>query len=58
MENNKDLDSKLLRLMFNAIRSEEIKNIKTQKRDDKGMVRIIEEFINKKVKEEMGKNED
>lgn len=58
MENKKDLDTKLLREMFNSIRSTEIQNIKTQKRDDKGMVRIIEEFINRKVKEEVGKNED
>lgn len=58
MENKKDLDPKLLREMFNLIRSAEIQNIKTQKKDDKGMVRSIEEFINRKVGEEMGKNED
>lgn len=58
MENKKDLDPKLLREMFNSIRSAEIQNIKTQKRDDKGMVRIIEEFINRKVEGEMKKNED
>ncbi len=58
MENSKELDQKLLRVMFNSIRSAEIKNIKTQKQDDKGMVRIIEKFVEKKVREEMGKNED
>lgn len=58
MENKKDLDSRLLRSMFNSIRSAEIKNIKTQKKDDKAMVRSIEKFINEKVKEEMTKDED
>ena len=58
MESKKDLDSQLLKSMFNAIRSAEIKNIKTQKRDDKGMVRVIEEFVNRKVGEEMKQNED
>ena len=58
MESKKDLDSQLLRLMFNSIRSAEIKNIKTQKRDDKGMVRVIEEFVSRKVGEEMKRDED
>lgn len=58
MANRKDLDPQLLRLMFNLIRSAEIKNIKTQKKDDKGMVRAIEEFVNKKVGEEMTRDED
>ena len=58
MENNRDLDQQLLRSMFNTIRSAEIKNIKTQKRDDKGMIHGIEEFINKKVGEEMKQYED
>ncbi len=58
MESKKDLDSQLLRSMFNSIRSAEIKNIKTQKRDDKGMVRVIEEFVNRKVGEEMKRDED
>ena len=44
--------------MFNTIRSEEIKNIKTQVKDDKRMVKGIERYISKKVKEEMEKNED
>ncbi len=58
MENNKELDTRLLRVMFNTIRSEEIKNIKTQVKDDKRMVKGIERYISKKVKEEMEKNED
>ena len=58
MENKKDLDLQLLRLMFNSIRSAERKNIKTQKKDDKGMVRAIEDFIDRKVREEMKKDED
>lgn len=58
MANKKELDSHLLRTMFNAIRSAEIKNIKTQKQDDKGMVKVIEQYIDKKVKEEMKKDEN
>ena len=34
MVNNGDLDEQLLRKMFNVIRTAEIKNIKTQKKDD------------------------
>lgn len=58
MGNKNELDSHLLRTMFNAIRSTEIKNIKTQTRDDKGMVKAIENYVTKKVREEMNKNED
>lgn len=58
MASNKELDEQLLRKMFNAIRSAEIKNIKTQKKDDKGMVRVIEEYVSGKVKEKMKTNED
>ena len=58
MGNNKELDEQLLRKMFNSIRSAEIKNIKTQKKDDKSMVRIIEEYVSNKVREEMKNNED
>lgn len=58
MENNKKLDEKLMRKMFNSIRIAEIKNIKTQKNDDKRMVTIIEDYISKKVREEMKKNEN
>lgn len=58
MGNEKQLDEQLLREMFNAIRSAEIKNIKTQKRDDKGMVKIITEYISKKVGKEIESNEN
>lgn len=58
MENNKNLDEKLMRKMFNSIRKAEIENIKTQKNDDKRMVTIIEDYINKKVREEMKENEN
>ncbi len=58
MANNNNLDQKLLRVMFNSIRSAEIKNIKTQKRDDKGMVKVIEDYVSKKVREESKANED
>ena len=55
---NKALDEMLLREMYNAIRSAEIKNIKTQKNDDKQMVSAIERYIVKKVEEEIQKNEN
>jgi len=58
MENKKDLDLQLLRTMFNSIRSAEIENIKTQKKDDKSMVRVIEEYVSNKVREEMKRDED
>lgn len=58
MANKKELDPQLLRIMFNSIRSAEIKNIKTQKQDDKGMVRVIEDYVIKKVREEMSEDED
>ncbi len=58
MANNKELDKQLLREMFNSIRNGELRNIKTQKLDDKGMVRVIEEYISKNVKGEMKNNED
>lgn len=58
IESRENLDSQLLRSMFNSIRSAEIKNIKTQKKDDKSMVRAIEEFVSNKVGEEMKKDED
>ena len=58
MENDKELNSKLLKEMFNAIRSAEIKNVKTQKKDDKGMIQSIEKYIFEKVGEEMKQNED
>lgn len=58
MANNGDLDEQLLRKMFNVIRTAEIKNIKTQKKDDKGMIRSIETYVIGKVGEEMKKNEN
>ncbi len=58
MDKNEKLDEELLKQMFNAIRVTEIKNIKTQRKDDKAMVRVIEEYVRKNVQEEMGKNED
>lgn len=58
MVNNGDLDERLLRKMFNVIRTAEIKNIKTQKKDDKGMIRSIETYVIGKVEEEMKKNEN
>lgn len=58
MANNQELNPELMRKMFNSIRSAEIKNIKTQKQDDKGMVGIIEKYIDEKVREEMKDNEN
>lgn len=58
MVNNQELNPELMRKMFNSIRSVEIKNIKTQKRDDKGMVGILEKYIDGKVREEMKDNEN
>ncbi len=55
---NKALDEMLLREMYNAIRSAEIKNIKTQKNDDKQMVSAIERYIIKKVEAEVQKDEN
>lgn len=55
---NKTLDEKLLREMYNVIRSAEIKNIKTQKNDDKQMVSAIEKYIVKKVEAEVNKDEN
>ena len=52
MGTNKDVNPRLVRTMFNSIRSEEIKNIKTQKRDDKGMVKIIEDYVIRKIKDD------
>jgi len=58
MVKNDELDEQLLKTMFNAIRNAEIKNIKTQKNDDKKMVNLIEDYVSKKVQEEMNNNED
>ena len=55
---NKELNETLLREMYNAIRKVEIKNIKTQKNDDKQMVASIEKYIYKKVEEEVQGDEN
>ena len=58
MENKTELNSELLKKMFNGIRHAEIRNINTQKRDDKGMIKIIEEYIDKTIREEMNSHEN
>lgn len=55
---NKRIDNDMLVVMFKAIRKIEDENIKTQKYDNKKMISLIERFIDKKVREEMVKNED
>lgn len=55
---NKKIDKELLRKMFKSIRKAEDENIKTQKYDNKKMVKMIEEFIEKKTREEMKGNEN
>ena len=42
--NNNVINKQLMREMFMTIRSAEIKNINTQKRDDKSMVKAIYEY--------------
>lgn len=54
---NNGLDQRLLREMFNAIRSAEIKNVKTQKADDKKMANNIMKYVVDKVGKEK-KDED
>ena len=58
MANNSELDRRLMREMFNTIRSSEIKNINTQKYDDKAMVRRIEGYISSTIKKEMKADEN
>lgn len=58
MANKKELDPQMLKTMFNSIRNAEIKNIKTQTKDDKGMIKILEDYVTKKVREEMKDYED
>ena len=58
MGNDSELNQKLLREMFNTIRNAEIRNIKTQTKDDKSMANSIEHYISRKVKEEAQQNED
>ena len=55
---NDELNDELMKKMFNAIRDAEIRNIKTQINDDKKMATILEDYVSKKVREEMRKNED
>lgn len=57
MENNNELNRILLREMFNKVRKFEIKNIKTQKYDDKHMVSEIEKYVLGKIQKEI-KDED
>ena len=52
---NKKINNDMLRVMFKSIRKAEDKNIKTQKYDNKKM---IESYIEKKVREEMAENEN
>ena len=54
----KKINTDMLRVMFTSIRKAEDKNIKTQKYDNKKMIKMIESYIEKKVREEMAKNEN
>ncbi len=56
MSNN--WDKQLMREMFMTIREAEIKNINTQKNDDKKMVKNITNYICKQIEKEATKNED
>ena len=55
---NKKINNDMLRVMFKSIRKAEDKNIKTQKYDNKKMIKMIESYIEKKVREEMAENEN
>ncbi|WP_182436310.1 hypothetical protein [Clostridium sp. AM27-31LB] len=55
---NKKINNDMLRVMFKSIRKAEDENIKTQKYDNKKMIKMIESYIEKKVREEMAKNEN
>lgn len=55
---NNNLDKQLMREMFMTIREAEIKNINTQKNDDKKMVKNITNYICKQVEKETTKNEN
>lgn len=48
MENNQ-VDKKLMRDLFDKIRSAEIKNVKIQKLDDKDMAKNIYKFLKKQL---------
>ena len=56
--NNNVINKQLMREMFMTIRSAEIKNINTQKRDDKSMVKAIYEYISKRIEKEDIEDED
>lgn len=55
---NKKINNDMRRVMFKSIRKAEDENIKTQKYDNKKMIKMIESYIEKKVREEMAKNEN
>lgn len=55
---NKGINNDMLRVMFKSIRKVEDENIKTQKYDNKKMIKMIENYIDKKVREEMVKGEN
>ena len=55
---NKKINNDMLRVMFKSIRKAEDKNIKTQKYDNKKMIKMIESYIEKKVREERAENEN
>ena len=55
---NKKINNDMLRVMFKSMRKAEDKNIKTQKYDNKKMIKMIESYIEKKVREEMAENEN
>lgn len=55
---NKKINNHTLKIMFKSIRKAEDENIKTQKYDNKKMIKMIESYIEKKVRKEMAENED
>lgn len=55
---NKKINNDMLRVMFKSIRKAEDENIKTQKYDNKKMIKMIESYIEKKVRKEMAENEN
>lgn len=55
---NKKINNDTLKIMFKSIRKAEDENIKTQKYDNKKMIKMIENYIEKKVRKEMAENED
>ena len=55
---NKKINNDTLKIMFKSIRKAEDENIKTQKYDNKKMIKMIESYIEKKVRKEMVENED